>query len=313
MRSIIAAATLAVLMLALGCNIAPHRRDNPPSAPAPVADNAMPMAENLVRYLNANAQRIREGEAISCANVPIDVHADGQRVGVNGKLMCQAPRNFRLTAVLLGNPAVDIGSNKDEFWYWISKNQPPYLFHCSYEALARGVSIPFPFQPDMAVTALGLSKYDETKRYEVRRGDNKKGPPTIELIEQTVSAQNQPIQKITVFNAQAARTPDQPQVIAHVLKDAQGNILCVANIRRAQYVGSNGAIIPREVVFNWPSQKLQMTMHIENPQVVSLTEDRAGTVFSRRQLGYQSYDLAVRALDGAGLQRAGATAPVYPR
>ncbi|HEY7423370.1 MAG TPA: hypothetical protein VH682_03935 [Gemmataceae bacterium] len=307
MRSIIAGLSLGVVLLAVGCNVLQPRS---PVGPGP--REATPKVEDLIGYLNTNARRIQNVEAVSCTNVDIDVQADGRAVSLAGKLMCQTPRNFRLTGVVLGNPAVDVGSNKDEFWYWISRDKPPYLYHCSYAALARGVNIPFPFQPDMAVSALGLAEYDPNKKYEMKIVDNKKGYKAIELIEQAVSPQNQPIQKVTVFDFHEA-PPPQPQVIAHVLKDAQGNVLCVAEVRKVQQVGSRGAVLPKEVVFRWPSQKLQMTMKLHNPQIVIMNEEKAARVFSRRDLGYTSFDLATRTLDSGTLQRAGATTPVGMR
>ena len=72
-------------------------------------------------------------------------------------------------ADVLGKSAVDIGSNNDEFWYWISQDNPPYLYHCAYKDLATGkVNVPFPFQPDMVVAALGIAEYDPKGKYELR-------------------------------------------------------------------------------------------------------------------------------------------------
>jgi hypothetical protein len=243
--------------------------------------------------------------------VAIDVTADRQSVGLSGKMMCQSPRNFRLSGVVFGKPEVDIGSNKDEFWYWIGRNQPPYLFHCSYDAMARGAKIPFPFKPDMVVSALGLAEYDLKKNYKMNIVDNKKGYKAIELIEEAVSPQNQRIQKITVFNFSETTLP-HPQVLAHVLKDDKGTVICVANIREVQAVGPKRAILPKKMVFSWPAQKMQMTMQINNPEIVSMNEEKAGMVFTRRNLSYQSYDLAAGRPD-AGVQRAGATGPMVPR
>ena len=53
-------------------------------------------------------------------------------------MACQKPRDFRLRAKILGTPAVDLGSNDQEFWYWISKVNPPHVYHCSYENLKTG-------------------------------------------------------------------------------------------------------------------------------------------------------------------------------
>ncbi len=284
------------LLLVVGCKaVSPHSRDVGARVPG---DDQLPTADKLVKYLNDNAKRLGDSDALSCTNLAIDCKANGQAVGLGGSMMCQKPRNFRLTAKVLSQPAVDIGSNDKEFWYWISKNDPPYLFHCSYEALERGANIPFPFQPDMVVAALGLAEHDPVKKYEMKAAKN-----YIELIEPATSAQGQPIQKVTVFNRTEA-APPAPQVIAHVLKDAKGNILCQATVRRVTNAGW-----PQEIIFNWPAQKIEMKLQMNNLQIVKVDQQRAERVFTRNNLSYQTYDLATRALESGGVQRAGAMVP----
>src|SRR5262245_42219443 len=90
-----------------GCSHWPGlRRDQ---THAPLRDRgATAPAASLVKYLNDNAQRV---QAIQCNDVNMDCMQGSQAVGLDGKLVCQKPRNFRLTANLLGQPSVDIGSN----------------------------------------------------------------------------------------------------------------------------------------------------------------------------------------------------------
>lgn len=307
MRSIIAGLSLVAVLLVVGCNVlSPHTRDNG----RVVTDAPTPKVEDLVHYLNENAKLIGDDDALKCTSLQIDCRADRQSVSLGGWMMCQKPRNFRLQAKVIGQPAVDIGSNNEEFWYWISKNEPPYLFHCSYEALGRGTNVPFPFQPDMVVTALGIAKYDPAKRYELNAPAKAN---YFELIENTTSPQGQRIQKVVVFNRTRA-VPPAPQVIAYALRDEKGNNICIANIKSVQQNReSGGAILPKVVKFDWPAVKLSMTMELNDLQVVKTNADTAARVFSRRNLNYQAYDLATRSLDGAGLQQAGAARSVGMR
>jgi hypothetical protein len=311
MRSLIAGASWVVLMSALGCHVlSPRRPEGPGGGGAAVRPPATPTVENLVEYLNMNAKRIEPGQAVNCTNMTININAAGNTVGVSSMLICQAPRNFRMSGVILGNPAVEVGSNAKEFWYWCRElkeaGKPPYLYHCTYDDLAHGVNIPFPFQPDMALNALGVSPYDATKPYNMKVVDDGKGNKLIELTEKAESLQKTPIQKVTVFDAREARMP-RPQVLAHIIKDEQGRVICTANIRSVQQVGPKGFIMPKEIVFNWPEQKLQMTMRLENPAIVPMDESKAANRFSRQNLNYQSINLATQTLDGGGVQRAGAT------
>ena len=303
------------LLLIIGCNhLVPHQREQGGGAVGNDKPIAAPTAESLVKYLNENANRIPPGQALNCTNVTIDANADGTRVGVSAMMQCQAPRNFLLTGLALGNPVVDIGSNDKEFWFWGKQFNPPYLYHCSYQALERGVKVPFPFQPDMVLNALGLAPYDPAKPYTVRVTPDNRGRKFIELTEQTRSPENKPIQKITVFNFNQVTDPSQPQVVAHILKDAQNKVICAAYVRYVQRVGGeSGAIIPQMIDFNWPEQKMKMKMTIYNPQLIAMPPEKAATRFTRQNQGHQSYDLATGALDGAAVQQAGATGIMYRR
>src|SRR5689334_25395895 len=121
MRSIIAGMGLAVLVLTVGCDVlAPHKRNGGGQGKdADIAQLPPPSTEALVQYMNRNAALLRPGEALKCTKLKIDCKADGRTFGLDGSMMCAKPRNFRLMAELFGQPAVDIGSNDQEFWYWI--------------------------------------------------------------------------------------------------------------------------------------------------------------------------------------------------
>jgi hypothetical protein len=305
MRSILAVASLGAVLLVVGCNVLKPHAGGGIGGGGVVKDNAMPKVEDLVRYLNDNAAKIGPDDGLKGLNLEIDCKADRQNVGLVGDMICQKPRNFRLQAKVLGQPTVDIGSNNEEFWYWISKDQPPYLYHCSYEALARGAQVPFPFQPDMVITALGIAQYDPAKKYELNVPPGKN---YFELIERTTSSQGQPILKVVAFNRQEAR-PGEPQIIAYSLRDEKGKDLCIAHIKSVQQNRETGVILPSVVKFEWPAQRLSMTLKMNNLQVTKMDNVTAGRFFSRKNLNLPSFDIATRKPDGPGLQQAGATTP----
>src|SRR5579862_5016495 len=190
-----AAAALAVGLGAalVGCNSFPWRHDIG-TGPGPV-DNAIftkkePQAADLVAYLNANAHKV---QAVRCDRVAVDCKmGDQPPLGFDGLLACQKPRQFRLKGKLGGTDVVDLGSNDDEFWFWVGKADP-HVFHCSYKDMATGqVSLGFPFNPDMVVCALNLAEYDPKANYQIVKDDR-----VINLIEPIKSMQGQDIFKVT--------------------------------------------------------------------------------------------------------------------
>jgi hypothetical protein len=238
-----------------------------------------PTAAQLVDYLNQNAQRLRSLQSI---DVDLDARQGAQPIGLRAKLACQQPKNFRLLADALGNSQVDLGSNDSEFWFWIAKTDPPYLYHCSYPDLARGVQVPFPFQPEWVMETLGMADYGSPERYTVVPRAS-----TIELVQQTVSAQGQPVRKVIVFN----RTRSGVQVLGHVLQDARGQQICSAQIEQTQNV--DGAIVPHKLVLRWPSERMQLTMRLNQVSINRIDPEMASRLFTRPPLAnVPSYDLA---------------------
>ncbi|NBY01078.1 MAG: hypothetical protein EBQ87_03710, partial [Planctomycetes bacterium] len=269
------ASSLALLTLMVGCNSWPGLRDRDTARTAP---GETPTSQQLVAYLNNNGQRV---QAIQCNQVSIDAKQGNQTApGLDGLMVCQKPRNFRLKAKVIGQPAVDIGSNNQEFWYWISKVEPvPYVFHCNYDELEKGnVRLPFPFHPDMIVSALGMGEYDPSKQYEVKVSQQ-----NVELVEPVANYQGKQVRKSTVF-LRKALSQGKYQVAGHILRDVQGREICNATVYEVQQSKETGAILPQRIKIIWPEEKMEMVLRLNDMQVTTVTPDRAERLFSRGDL-----------------------------
>jgi hypothetical protein len=289
---------LGAVILLIGCNHTPIIRD---SNPTPPPGDKLPDAAALVNYLNKNAQLVQNVRA----KIDMDCKAGSQSIALGGNMACQKPRDFRLKGNVLGQPAVDIGSNSNEFWYWMSKAEPPHVYYCSYRDLSTGkVRVPFPFEPDMVLTALGIADYDAKATYQVR-GSAK----TVELIQDAVSPTGQPVKKIVVFNRLVSRA-GEPQVIAHVLRDTKGTLICQAHIHRIDVDRATGAVLPSKVTIEWPSEKVTMKMDLSSIGVNVLNKAQTAVLFDRGDLKYSSFDIARGVVTTpSGFQRAGAVMP----
>lgn len=282
-----------------GCNSWPGFRDRDQSR----FPSETPTAQQLVAFLNSNSQKV---QAVQCNQVAIDARQGTQTApGLDGLMVCQKPRNFRLKAKVVGQPAVDLGSNNQEFWYWISKIEPvPYVFHCNYEEMEKGnVRLPFPFHPDMIIAALGMGEYDPAKAYEVKTNQQ-----TIELVEPVAFYQGRPVRKSTVF----ARKMNQGrmQIAGHILRDTQGREICNVTIFDVQQNRETGAILPQRMKLSWPEDKIEMTLRFPDMQVTSIAPDRAERLFTRNDLSnLPGFDLARWAPDQSPIQRTRGLAP----
>src|SRR5262249_55442599 len=241
---------LGGLLLLTGCNSFPMSRGTA-TQPAPRTPTAVPSKEDIIGYLNDNAGRV---QSVRCKDLDISVRQGIQAFGgLRGQVVCAKPRSFRMGAKVMGKDEVDIGSNDQEFWFWIARNDPPYLYHCSYDDLASGhVRVQFPFQPEWIMEAIGISPCGPAENYDLKVTAN-----TLELVENTRSPQGQPVRKITVIN-RAPATGTNPQVTAHILQDAQGKEICSAHITEVQFDRNTGAILPRKVRLVCPAEKTEL-------------------------------------------------------
>lgn len=268
-------------LLLAGCNNWPHLR-NTGTDPQAKMPNAVPTATDLVNYVNDNSRRL---QSLECRQLYLDATQGMQSIGLKGWLVCQKSRNFRMTANV-ANATIDLGSNDQEFWFWSSKNDPPYLFHCAYQDFAQGrARMPFPFQPEWVMEALGVAEMDPNKNYQVVTK-----PGTFELVEKAVSPQGQTVYKVTVFN----RAPNQVQVTAHLLLDAAGKEICSAHIAETQQDQASGAVYPRRIQLVWPAERTKLKMKLDDVYVnSSIQGERQARLFSRPNLkDVQTYNLA---------------------
>lgn len=295
MRKLAAFFALGAVAISTGC--IPNWSFLRKSQDSQTVTSATPTAPDLVRYLNQNSQRI---QSISCYDVDLEVKQGMQPFGLRAKMACQKPRSFRLVADALGNSQVDLGSNSKEFWYWIAKASPPYLVHCSYEDLARGVPTPFPFQPEWVMETLGMGDYGSAEGYKLMPPKSKSA--TYELVQQTRAPNGAMVRKVTVFNRGAAHV----QVTDHILQDAQGKEICSAHVTDVQQV--DGVTIPFKITLNYPAEKVTMHMKLNRPTVNRVTPDLASTLFVRPNLqNVEAMDLAkaYQAHSNSGLRPAG--------
>jgi hypothetical protein len=302
MRPVLTGACLSVLMLSLGCG--PFNKSNTSPIEQPKAwSTATPKAVDLVAYLNQNAQAL---QSVESKKVFISAKQENENVGLEGFLACQkaarpgTPPNFRMQALALGSPEVDIGSNSEEFWFWIKRSGPqPMVYHCAYTdfpKVAAAGRMPFPVQPEWVVEALGMAEYDRSAKYEMNESKN-----TYDLVQRVRSPKGDEVVKVIAFHKPHRATGSQ--VAGYILYETTNDAkhpyreICSAVIEDSRVVpigGGKSAVLPSKVRLTCPKEKMVLTMELEQVQAnVAFDQERTATLFTRQTLNnYKSYDLA---------------------
>jgi hypothetical protein len=306
MRYVIPCVGLACLLALTGCNLLGPGRLGPDRNPTP--DGPIPRVADLVKYLEDNAEKVR---SLRCEEMDLSVGVGMfPSVSMSGMMASQRPRSFRMKASLLGNEQVDLGSNDQEFWYFIpkaDKNQ----YYCPYQALnepGRRIQLPIPIQPDWVMETLGMGSYGPPEKYHLKVEPNR-----FKLIQSTTNPMGKSVKKVIVFHRWQQKG-SSPQVTDFLLIDAETNKeICSAHIREVQSVpgtpgtpGSPGSgVVPRRMEINYPAEKLRMKLHFArvtiNPQLSDVTFRRTVSP------NLPSYNMATRQFDGqlSSLQPAG--------
>ncbi|AMV37981.1 hypothetical protein [Planctomyces sp. SH-PL62] len=148
---------LSACLAAAGCRtagVSPSTRPTPPAAEPRVSF----YLDEFVRDHNRNARLIQTVKASPTIGVSMTPPDGGKpQVGsVSGRLAVVQPYDFKLElgSRVAGVDVADMGSNRDEFWFWV-KNDDKYIFRASYDDLAAS-ELAATYQPDWIVSALGL-------------------------------------------------------------------------------------------------------------------------------------------------------------
>jgi hypothetical protein len=282
--------------LLTGCNLFGPRRTAPDdiAPPTPTGDPTKPSPEQLVHYLSSQAALL---QSIECRDLTIDVRAQGNSISLDGTLLCQKPRYFKLVGKKFGSQEVLVGSNEERFWFYVKRDPSDALFHCSYADFEKGADLPFPFHPEWVLEALGMSAPAPS---ESMRVDEDK--TTYRLIE-NATVRGQKVRKVTVFYKGQARE-GQPQVKARGMYDAATNkLICAATVKRVIRVpaGRGDATCPEVIKLEWPAQDTELTIYLDRAKVngqLSMQD------FQMPRLGSKTVDLGRDRPTGRGLMPA---------
>ncbi len=287
---------LGILLAASGCRTAGVgnlAREEP--APPQVTLTAA----EVIREHNRTAERIESLEAHPSITV---TSPDGGGV-VQGDMAMERPRNFSL--VLTGGATrmkmADIGSNDDEFWFWVkdrSRNKEYYF--CEYDETGKS-PLATTLQPELIVEALGLRVIPEAEAAgcSIQPGPT---PGTLALTYKPSKTQGETLTRMTIFSESSRRIRE------HRVYSGEGAakvLLAHAVVKGYQKVplpaetgGSDEEVyLPSSLRLDWFQEKLSLDVTMSSPKVNTVfTQIRRDALFVEpKPKGYTRVNLAERA------------------
>jgi hypothetical protein len=270
-----------------GCVLLNNR--SPLPAPKPLAQRAVDVTEFVAEH-NRNAEQIESLKArpsVGIAGKRLRGHTDGH-------LAMRRPRDFKLTmdAPGGGGKKADIGSNDQEFWFWVQNDEDKSIYWCNYADLESS-ALPITFQPDWIVDALGLKPISPEEAAAVKVKD---GPErgTTTLIFPPIQNKADTYTRVMVIWNDNLRIKeyrifarDRQTLLAQALVKGYKE----HEIDSTQTSSATRCYLPDEIEFDWKKEGLALDVAIQD--VVLNRLDPKSRIFKEPRIdGYTRKNLA---------------------
>ena len=240
---------------------------------------------------NRNAEAIETLEA----RPSIGVAMERRRFAVDGKMALERPRNFDLELSSFGTKKGDIGSNADEFWYWIANREQPFIFWCRYDDL-QSSALPVTYQPDWTTEALGLRSIlppDEAAMVQSRAGSE---PGTTILSFPAVLDQGEPYTREMVISDSDRRIKklliysDKPKVL---IAEATPSNYQAYLTGEASGGKQETGYLPQKLKLDWKREQLVLDVSLKDVKLNQFDHAESATMFVEPVMpGYTRRNLA---------------------
>lgn len=280
---------------ASGCRTAGLRDlARPGPSPAPRVGQS---AVALLADHNRNARQVVSLEA----SPSITVNHRALTGGLSGKLAFDRQKDFsrkNFKLVLKGpmmNDVADIGSNDEEFWFWIKDNKDPGVYYCRYDA--DGTSpLTSGMQPDWVIEALGLRVVPREEAEQTRVVPGKE-TGTLVLTHTARAPRGQSFVRETVLTESTGRVKEH-----RVLSADRKTLLARATIYSYQSKAlpapegetAETVDLPEKLRLEWLQEKLVLDLTVRELKVnPTFSDERRQAIFVEPEIpGVARRDLA---------------------
>jgi hypothetical protein len=268
-RSIILA--IAATLGASGCRAWSPGTLTP--TPRPLAERTLDVEEFIAEH-NRNAERIQTLEAKPTIGVSGKIKAR-----TDGKLAMERPRNFKLELKSARATEADIGSNEEEFWFWVHDERK--IYWCNYDELDSG-ALAVTYQPDWIIAALGLKPItpDEAAGIRVNVGDI---PGTTALVFPPSKSGSQSYTRMMIVWNNNRRIK-QHRIYQGTASSK--NLLAEAKVGRFTEYDAGGdegdiqkCYLPESVTLDWIQDQLSLDVTLRDVKVNQFDSSRSAGLF----------------------------------
>jgi hypothetical protein len=248
--------------------------------------------DTFIAEHNRNAERIESLEAKPSITVLTANHAP---VHVDGRMALERPRNFKLELSHFGTTKADIGSNDEEFWFWVASKEDRSLYWCNHDELESS-ALAATYQPDWIIDALGLKPIsaDEARQIQLEEG---REPGTTALVFPASRKQGETYTRVMIVTNRDRRIKEY-RVLAGASKVPVAQAIPsrykeFAAAGTAEGAGGETCVLPERVRLDWKRDQLVLDAALQEVKLNQFNHARSASLFTEPTIeGYQRRNLA---------------------
>lgn len=203
-----------------------------------------PEIHPVLKIVNERNEKIK---SFVCEDIDVRIQRDGSFYKLDGVMMYEKDRNFKLKVSSFFGTELDMGSNDKQFWVWSKRMKPKStMFFADHDDLYK-TRLRTPFVPLWIMSALGYRvidpdevTYTETDKYLI-------------LSRNVVSPTGQPLIKKAYIDKKTNL------IVAYYLYDMSGTEITVTQIA---YSGN----LPKRIYMRWNEENVIMDFTFNNPR-----------------------------------------------
>lgn len=218
-----------------------------------------PNMEQVIEVVNRNNSQIQSFSANRAS-----ISGDGFP-SLTASVAFQRPQRFRLQAGSAFGTELDLGSNDEQFWFWVKRSQPAAVYFCRHDQFAMSQAKQVtPFEPGWLIEAMGVTEFDRSLPHQMTIMPN--GQVRIDTIRNTPEG---PTAKITIIDG------SQGWVLEQHLYDVRRRLVASSIASGHRRDPMTGLIMPTVVQIRSPAAQLSMRIDLGNVEINRLSNDRA--------------------------------------
>jgi hypothetical protein len=172
--------------------------------------------------------------------MPIRLQQGNMTTKVYGELAMEKEKNFRLkVAHRLTGKEMDIGSNKDHFWFWSKRMNPPFLHYAKHEELNKTM-LRTALNPNWMMESLNINSID-TENIEIG-----KFKEFLAIIQTRTSTTGEVVKIVVLIN------PNEKLVVGRYLYNANEKL--IASTEYQDFY----EFIPRKILIIWHEENITL-------------------------------------------------------